>query len=142
MYVYSAHSSAHSVGECLARGRGPPTRCRGTTVLAHWHTLGPVAPRKLYRLSPSFSLSLSRYRSAVVAGRGTAVRYFDTVDTRLISIRYGPRGTPRARSDLFLSLISSPSLSIFCLLTIFKVVHLLHHSIDTSFEPFNFHSSV
>lgn len=75
----------------MAGGRGPPTRCRGTTVLAHWHTLGSTAPRKLYRgqaLAPRRSVH-SRLSSAASA----AVRYFDTVDTRLISIRYGRRGT-------------------------------------------------
>lgn len=68
----------------MAGGRGPPTRCRGTTVLAHWHTLGSA------RLPENYTVA--RVDRSVVAA-AAAVRYFDTVDTRLISIRYGRRGT-------------------------------------------------
>lgn len=93
----------------MAGGRGPPTRCRGTTVLAHWHTLeAPWLPE---------NYTVARTRSVPIGPQSplhAAVRYFDTVDTRLISIRYGRRGTncrtrPRRTAAEYLSPASHSS---------------------------------
>jgi len=118
--VYSAHSSARSIGECLGKRRTWTTH-----TVPRDHRASPLAyirlttaPRKLYR-GPRAARRPIAPRSPPRRA-AAAVRYFDTVDTRLISIRYGtPRdelpdahGEHRERA---LSHPLHPSLS-FCLL--------------------------
>lgn len=87
--VYSAHSSARSIGECLV-GR----RTWTTHTVPRDHRASPLAYIRRSAWLPE-NYTVARVDRSIVAAAvaAAAVRYFDTVDTRLISIRYGRRGT-------------------------------------------------
>ena len=82
--VYSAHNSARSIGECLGK------RTWTTHTVPRDHRASPLAYIRLHGSPKTIPWPFSTDR-AVVYQAGPAVRYFDTVDTRLISIRYGRR---------------------------------------------------
>lgn len=116
--VYSAHSSARSIGEC--RGR----RTWTTHTVPRDHRASPLAYIRLHG-SPK-TIPWLRTRSVPIGPQSpllaaAAVRYFDTVDTRLISIRYGRRGTNcRMRPRRTVTSVSpaprfSPLASFLCL---------------------------
>ena len=112
--VYSAHNSARSIGECLGR------RTWTTHTVPRDHRASPLAYIRLHGSPKTIPWLVARTRSAVRADRSTvaspslAVRYFDTVDTRLISIRYGCRGT-RLRRLLGLLASTHPPLRLLLL---------------------------
>lgn len=94
--VYSAHSSARSIGECLGK------RTWTTHTVPRDHRASPLAYIRLHGSPKTIPWPFSTDRP-VALDAGPAVRYFDTVDTRLISIRYGRRERNCRAPRLFFS---------------------------------------